>query len=84
MTSSLAQVSIAFLAESRLSIHLIEQPKTFVFSTGTGLPAKRASMALRVSWDLTRSGFSESSIRPTKRSFRWRSKTKACGVAAGP
>ena len=29
------------LADSRLSDHLVEQPKTFVLSTGTGLPAKQ-------------------------------------------
>ena len=34
-----------------LSAHLVEQPKTFVFSTGTGLPARRASIALRASCD---------------------------------
>ena len=41
-------------------------------------------MALRVSCEVTPLGLSELSIRPAKRSFRCRSKTKACGVATGP
>jgi hypothetical protein len=40
---------------------LIEQPKTFVFSTGTGLPARTASIALRASDTVTLAGFSPSS-----------------------
>jgi hypothetical protein len=38
--------------QPRFSDHLMEQPKTFVFSTGTGLPASSASIASRVSWVL--------------------------------
>ena len=56
--------SPAFLASSRLSAHFVEQPKTRVFSTGTGLPASSASTALIVSCDLT-VFTSASSNRPT-------------------
>ena len=46
-----------------LSAHLVEQPKTFVVSTGTGFPANSASMASRASCEVT-SWISELSIRP--------------------
>ena len=49
-TGSWSHFASDFLASSRLSDHLVEQPKTRVFSTGTGLPASSASMAFRASW----------------------------------
>ena len=83
-TFSFVKASDDFCTAPRFSAHLIEQPKVFVCSTGTGLPANRATMASRVSWEVTRSGSEELSIRPTNRSFRSRSKINTCGVAVGP
>ena len=70
--------SASYLAlHSVLSAHLIEQPNVFVFSTGTGLPSRRATMAFRVSSSIAFSyGFSISSMRPQKRSLRCESKMK--------
>ncbi len=67
-----------------MSDHFTEQPKTLVVSTGTGFPASTASMASRASCVVAFAGFSLSSTRPAKRSFRSASKTKTCGVATGP
>ena len=83
-TGSCAHFSSPSFTHARLSDHLTEQPKTLVVSTGTGFPASTASMALRASLAVTLAGFSPSSTRPTKRSFRSASKTKTCGVATGP
>src|SRR4051812_19190638 len=52
-TGSASHFARDFSASLRLSAHLVEQPKTRVFSTGTGLPARSASTALTVSCDLT-------------------------------
>src|SRR6185312_9548735 len=49
-TGSFAQASFDLLIQSLFSAHLMEQPKTLVVATGTGFPASRASMALRVSY----------------------------------
>src|SRR5580704_18322290 len=49
LTGSLAHSSLALLIQSLFSAHLIEQPNTFVVATGTALPFKRASIALRAS-----------------------------------
>ena len=84
VTGSCAHFSYPSFTQGRLSDHLTEQPKTLVVSTGTGFPARTASMALRASCVVTFAGFSPSSTRPTKRSFRSASKTKTCGVATGP
>ena len=72
------------MTHARLSDHFTEQPKTLVVSTGTGFAARRASIASRVSVVVAFEGSSLSSMRPTKRSLRSRSKTKTWGVAFGP
>src|SRR5262245_66255364 len=72
-TGSLSHFASDSTADSRLSDHLVEQPKTRVVSTGTDLPASKASTALRASCDLTVLT-SESSNRPLYRSFRSASK----------
>jgi len=84
VTSSLFHRSSDSWTESRLSDHLMEQPKVRVVSTGAGRPASRASIALRVSGDVTRCGLSELSIRPANRSLRASSKMNTWGVATGP
>jgi hypothetical protein len=63
LTGSAFHLARDFSASLRLSAHLVEQPKTLVFSTGTGRPASSASIALLASWFF--GGFtSPSSIRP--------------------
>src|SRR4051794_39456420 len=49
-TSSASHFARDFFASSVLSDHFVEQPKTLVFSTDGALPARSASIALRVSW----------------------------------
>src|ERR1051325_9857283 len=44
-TASASHLASDFLAVSLLSAHFVEQPKTLVTSTGTGLPASNASIA---------------------------------------
>src|SRR4051794_11956411 len=46
-TGSASHLASDFFALSVLSAHLVEQPKTFVVSTGTALPASIASTAFR-------------------------------------
>src|SRR5256885_9571911 len=46
-TGSASHLATAFFALSFFSAHLVEQPKTLVTSTGTFLPARSASIALR-------------------------------------
>jgi hypothetical protein len=46
VTASRSHFSRDRRASSRLSAHFVEQPKTRVFATGTGLPASSASMAV--------------------------------------
>src|SRR5436305_11616692 len=52
-TGSASHLARDFFALSVLSAHFVEQPKTLVTSTGTGLPASIASMALRASCEVT-------------------------------
>src|SRR5262249_13167841 len=73
-TGSASHLANAFRASACFSAHLVEQPKTRVLSTGTGLPARRAKTAFRASCDLTVLT-SASSNRPTYRSLRAESKT---------
>src|SRR5207249_12336691 len=68
-TGSASHLARDFFALSLLSAHLVEQPKTFVTSTGTFFPARRASIAFRASCDVT-VFTSESSILPMYRSAR--------------
>jgi len=70
VTSSSAHFLTPSASQPFFSAHLIEQPKTLVFSMGTARPSRRASIALRVSWTLIFSGFSASSTRPTNLSLR--------------
>src|SRR6478735_559538 len=62
-TGSASHLAKAFFTSSFLLYHLVEQPKTLVFSTATGLSARSASIALRASWEWT-VFTSESSMRP--------------------
>ena len=64
--------------------HFVVQPNARVSATGTGLPARTASSALRASWVLTSSSRWLSSMRPWYRSLRCSSKMKMCGVATAP
>ena len=63
-TGSASHFASDFRASACLSAHLVEQPKTRVVATGTGLPASRASTAFLASCDLT-ALTSASSKRPT-------------------
>ncbi len=52
------------LAHEPLATRLIVQPKALVSATGTVLPACRASIAVRKSWDVMPAGLRLSSMRP--------------------
>src|ERR1043165_3644039 len=54
-TSSWAHFFSPSASQLFFSAHLIEQPNTLVFSTGTGWPARTAALALRASGPVTRS-----------------------------
>ena len=64
VTGSASHFASDFRASASFSAHLVEQPKTRVVATGTGLPASRASTAFLASCDLT-AFTSPSSNRPT-------------------
>src|SRR5271157_4333548 len=64
VTGSASHQARDLRASACFSARLVEQPKTRVFSTGTGFPASRATTAVRASCDLT-AFTSASSKRPT-------------------
>src|SRR3569833_1950666 len=85
LTGSLAHLIVALLIQSLFCFHFIEQPKVLVTATGTGLPANRASIALRASNECgVLAGFSISSMRPSYCSFLSLSKINTWGVDTGP
>src|SRR5688500_19100728 len=84
-TGLFAHSSSFFFTHSLLSLHFVEQPKTFVVLTATSLLASRSSIAARVSCELgVFVGFSMSSMRPWYLNFLSLSKINTWGVATGP